>query len=83
MYIFRLDDGTFKEAPSTFSPENPDFTQLKNVSEVLCISKVLVKQMKLVVKAKEEIQRIRAQQNAQAAEVNEQKPKRSRKTKGA
>lgn len=64
MYIFHCDDGTYCAAPESFSPEVPDFTLLEHVDEVLCISKVYVKQMKLVVKPKDEIQQIRSQQEA-------------------
>ena len=60
MYVFKLDDGSLKEAPKGFSVDKPDFNLLKNVDEVLCVSKVLVKQMRLVVKSKEEIAEVRS-----------------------
>lgn len=66
MYIFRKNDGSLVEAPRDFDPDKPDFTTLEDVSEVLVISKVLVKQVRLVPKSKEEITRVRAEKNNEA-----------------
>lgn len=74
MYIFKCDLGEFRQAPDNFDPDNPDFEMLKDVSEVLCVNKVLVKQMKLVVKSKEEREVIRNKQ-----QQNQQKAKRGLK----
>ncbi len=52
MYIFRK-KGTLIEAPASFDPDDPDLEMLEDVDEVLVISKVLVKQVRLVVKPKE------------------------------
>ena len=62
MYVFKHSNGDLKLAPKDFNPDKPDFNLLKDVDEVLCINKVLVKQMKLVVKAKEEREQIRETQ---------------------
>ena len=59
MYIFKYYSGELKEAPDGFNPDNPDFSILQDVDEVLCINKILTKQMKLVAKSKEEIKKIR------------------------
>ena len=54
MYIFKMENGTLLPAPADFNPENPQFEQLEEVAEVLVISKVLVKQLRLVAKPREE-----------------------------
>lgn len=61
MYIFKMTTGELREAPATFNPEQPDFAELEEVDEVLVISKVLVKQIRLVAKPKEERAAIRAE----------------------
>jgi hypothetical protein len=83
MYVFKFSNGDLKEAPVDFNPDNPDFEQLKDVEEVLCISKILVKQMKLVVKSKEERDAIRKERSTaepgEVTEAVESKPQRKRK----
>ncbi|MDD2967834.1 MAG: hypothetical protein PHN64_10230 [Desulfovibrionaceae bacterium] len=54
MYIFKMEDGTLTPAPEDFNPEMPQFEQLEDVAEVLVIAKVLVKQLRLVAKPREE-----------------------------
>lgn len=54
MYLFRMNSGEIKEANADFDPDRPDFEQLADVEEVLYVSKILVKQLRLVVKPKEE-----------------------------
>ena len=76
MFVFRKEDGTLVEAYQGFSPEKPDFGKLADVSEVLCVNKVLVKQMKLVVKDKSERASVRARLGEEDAEPT---PKRSRR----
>ena len=61
MYIFRMTSGELRDAPEDFSPDAPDFEQLADVEEVLVIGKVLVKQLRLVAKPREERDRIREQ----------------------
>jgi hypothetical protein len=50
MYLFLNTDGTITEAYSGFDYKNPNWEKLKDVSEVLVVSKVLVPQLKLVPK---------------------------------
>lgn len=59
MFIFKDVSGALRVAPAEFSPENFDEKMLEDVEEVYCISKVLVKQTRLVVKDKEERRQIR------------------------
>lgn len=63
MYIFRYSDGRLEKAPDTFSPDNIENMATKaaldDVDEIYVVSKTLVKQVKLVVKTKEEIAVIR------------------------
>lgn len=74
MYVFKKEDGSLVEAPRGFNPDKPDFSMLENVCEVLVIGKVLVKQVKLVVKPKAE----------PAVEPEVEEPvKRTRKKKAA
>lgn len=54
MYLFVNQDGTISEAYKGFDEKNPDWESLKDVKEVLYVNKVLVPQLKLVVKPKEE-----------------------------
>ncbi|MBQ9407483.1 MAG: hypothetical protein IJU37_12200, partial [Desulfovibrio sp.] len=65
MYIFKFDNGELHIAPEQFDPDNPDFDILKDVSEVLCVNKVLVKQLKLVAKSKEEREAIRNERSTE------------------
>lgn len=57
--LFHMSDGAYKEAPKDFDTEKPDMDKLVGVEEVLVIGKVLVKQVRLVPKPKEERDRIR------------------------
>lgn len=86
MYIFRMTSGELRDAPRDFSPDAPDFDQLADVEEVLVIGKVLVKQLRLVVKPREERDRIREQLSTPEAEealpeeaAEEEKPRRRRR----
>ncbi len=85
MYILMLETGELRLAPANFDPSKPDFSMLSEVQEVLCVNKVLVKQMRLVVKSNEEIRKIRqkiAQEDAGTSTENPDKPKRkNRKSK--
>ncbi|MCQ2444885.1 MAG: hypothetical protein MJ061_05295 [Mailhella sp.] len=54
MYVFRHSDGTLTDAPESFDPEKPSFEELADIDEILCISRVLVKQLRLVPKPREE-----------------------------
>lgn len=60
MYIFKMLDGTLQYAPENFNPDSFEPEILENVQEVYCISKTLIKQMKLVVKRREEMEKVRA-----------------------
>lgn len=85
MYIFRMTSGELRDAPEDFSPDAPDFDQLADVEEVLVIGKVLVKQLRLVAKPREERDRIREQLSTPEApealpdEAEEEKPRRRRR----
>ncbi len=50
MYLFKKKDGSLIEAPETFDQQNPGWEELKDVEEVLYVSKVLIPQIKLVPK---------------------------------
>ena len=82
MYIFRMTSGELRDAPEDFSPDAPDFEQLADVEEVLVIGKVLVKQLRLVAKPREERDRIREQLSTPdlPGEVEEEKPRRRRRS---
>ena len=82
MYIFRMTSGELRDAPEDFSPDAPDFEQLADVEEVLVIGKVLVKQLRLVAKPREERDRIREQLSTPdlPEEVEEEKPRRRRRS---
>ena len=60
MYLYKNSDGSIVPAPADFSPESPDFEALAEVEEVLFVSKIYVKQLRLVVKPKEERDAIRS-----------------------
>ena len=62
MHIFRMNDGSLREAPEGFRPESPDEEMLRDVAEVLCVGKILVKQLRLVPRPAEERAAIRAEQ---------------------
>ena len=82
MYIFRMTSGELRDAPEDFSPDAPDFEQLADVEEVLVIGKVLVKQLRLVAKPREERDRIREQLSTPdlPEEMEEEKPRRRRRS---
>ena len=82
MYIFRMTSGELRDAPDDFSPDAPAFDQLADVEEVLVIGKVLVKQLRLVAKPREERDRIREQLSTPdlPEEVEEEKPRRRRRS---
>lgn len=65
MYIFKLNDGSLREASPAFDPDSFDDAVLSNVAEIYCVSKTLIKQTKLVVKPKEEIAAIRQKNKKQ------------------
>ncbi len=50
MYLFKKKDGSLTQAPETFDQNNPGWDELKDVEEVLLVSKVLIPQIKLVPK---------------------------------
>lgn len=58
MILFHMSDGSYKEAKD-FDIEKPDMDRLDGVEEVLVVGKVLVKQVRLVPKPKEERAQIR------------------------
>ncbi|MBO4317223.1 MAG: hypothetical protein J5855_02940 [Mailhella sp.] len=62
MHIFRMNDGSLREAPEGFRPESPDEDMLRDVAEVLCVGKILVKQLRLVPRPAEERAAIRSEQ---------------------
>lgn len=59
MHVFRKTDGSLVDAPEDFDPDRPDAKLLEDVEEVLVVGKVLVKQLRLVPKPREEIRAIR------------------------
>ena len=58
MFLFINSNGTVTQAPADFDVKNPDWEMLKDVNEVLQISTVYTKQLKLVPKTKEERDKI-------------------------
>lgn len=62
MQIAKMNDGTLKEVD--IDVNDPQIAELENVDEIYVISKILVPQMKLVPKPKEERESIK-KQNAQ------------------
>ncbi len=65
MYLFKMSNGEIKESYADFDPDRPDFEQLVDVDEILFVSKVYVKQLRLVVKSKEERDTIRRRRTSQ------------------
>ena len=57
-FLFINTDGSVTKAPNNFDVKNPDWEMLKEVNEVLQISTVYTKQLKLVPKTKEERDKI-------------------------
>ena len=83
--LFHMADGSYKEAPKGFDTEKPDLEQLEGVEEVLVVGKILMKQVRLVPKPKEERAKIRAELS-EAAETQGKQPsqvKNQRKRKAA
>lgn len=91
MYLFRHADGTITPCYEGFDPDSPDFARMENVEEVLLVSKVFAKEMRLTVKSKEERAAIRGRRKRedvpQAGGADEGEPEipdgtgRSRKNK--
>ena len=80
MFLFINANGTVTQAPADFDVKNPDWEMLKEVNEVLQISTVYTKQLKLVPKTKEERDKIvRA---ATPAPNEAQAPKRGTRRRG-
>ncbi len=50
MYLFRKKDGSLIPAPEDFDQQNPEWETMKDVEEVLYVSKILIPQIKLVPK---------------------------------
>ncbi len=48
MYLFKKKDGSIVQAPETFDQQNPDWKDLKEVEEILVVSKILIPQIRLV-----------------------------------
>lgn len=67
MFIFKKTDGMLEVAPAGFDPDKPDPTLLEEVEEILVVSKVLVKQLRLVPKSKEEIAQVRQRKSKNVA----------------
>jgi hypothetical protein len=51
-YIFKHKDGKAQEAYPGFDPKNPDWSKMEGVCEVYPVNKILVPELKLVVKPK-------------------------------
>lgn len=84
MFLFLMYDGTVAPAYEGFDLDNPDWEQLRDVQEVLQVSKAFTKQMKLVAKPKEERAAIREEINAarkSAEQPAAEEPQRRRKKK--
>ena len=67
MYLFVKNDGSIEEAYQGFDPKEPNWDRLRDVNEVLYVSKVLVPQLKLVPKPKDEQDEVEAKRNSEAA----------------
>ena len=63
MYLFKTTSGSIVEAPNNFDIDNPDQKVLENVEEIYVVSKVLRKQLKLVLKPSAECKVIRRKKN--------------------
>lgn len=88
--LFHMTDGSYKEAPRGFDVDKPDLGMLEDVEEVLVVGKVLVKQIRLVPRPKEERAQIRtamseglAAQQKPGIEPKKQAMKNQRKRKVA
>ena len=90
MLLFHMTDGSYKEAQRGFDVDKPDLGMLEDVEEVLVVGKVLVKQIRLVPRPKEERAQIRtamseglAAQQKPGIEPKKQAMKNQRKRKVA
>lgn len=82
MWIFKMHDGSLIPAPDDFDPDkNVDMViEHPEIMEVLFVSKVYVKQVKLVLKPAKERVRIRQEEAASEQPVEEAPaPKKRRK----
>lgn len=79
MYLFLGYDGQLVQAYDGFDVNNPDWAKLQNVKEVLYVGKAYEKQMKLVVKAKEERIAIVKHMEAHNAAKPEPKPEQPKR----
>lgn len=55
LFIFKMEDGSLKEAGPDFSPDYVNSKQSENVAEIYVIAKTLIKQTRLVLKEKADI----------------------------
>lgn len=85
MHLFSYSDGTIVPAHAGFDPNNPDWEQLRDVNEVLCVNKVLVPQMKLVPKPKDApaVPKDKAQDDKPAAKAKSSGGKARKKNEAA
>lgn len=81
VYVFRMEDGSLRDAPRGFSPERPDLAALEGVAEILVIGKVLEKQVRLAPKSKEAVSDIRRRKTEElsVAEAGDAKEETTRK----
>lgn len=83
MYLFLEYDGQLTPAYEGFDVHNPDWAKLQNVKEVLYVGKAYEKQMKLVIKTKEEriaiVKHMEAHNAAKPQSEPEQPKRRGRK----
>ncbi len=79
MYIFKLKSGEYTDAYPGFTVDNPDFSKMSDVEEVLVISKALVPKMKLVVKPLNERSAIRKELSKDDEEAKAETPKKTRR----
>ena len=74
MYLFKLKDGSIIPPYSGFNADNPDFSRMVNVEEVLVINKVLVPRMRLVIKPLNERTEIRKELSKDSGSTPEAQP---------
>ena len=84
MYLFKLKNGNYIDPYVGFSVDDPDFSKMTEVEEVLVINKALVPKMKLVVKPLEERARVRAALSEETTAKTDEpvKKRRGRRSKG-
>ncbi len=70
MYLFKNKDGSLVQAPESFDQQNPGWDELKDVEEVLFVSKVLIPQIKLVPKP------VNTQKNQDKPEIDAKQAKK-------